>query len=1478
MIPRLLPANVFGTWHRTLRAGLAAVVLIGLGAGAAAYYRMELQRAEQLVGAELAAIGELKAVMAGQWRSERLGDARILMDRPFFSEAVTTWMRVPTPEQAEQLRDRFRTLQLAYGYLDILLLDRDGHPRLSLLERPAPLTADDRDAVSAALRTRQPVLTPLHREGDTAVPRIDVIAPLLPEGNPLGAIVLIQDARATLYPLLALWPLRGIIGTTSIKMHEGGAVFRISPSRPDGEGDGPRSRSPATPHDDATIQAHQPVPGSPWLLITEVERDGVLATARGQAVQTLLAVASLLALLGASGLMLWQRRQKRLYQALYAAEAARRETDVRYELVLEAIEDGVWDWDLRTQAIFLSPRWKALLGYSSFHEPSGADAALFGGVHPEDRDRVRDALQRHWDGHADYRAEFRLRDRNGRYRWVLSRGRALRDEAGKPLRMLGAVTDISERKAAEDALLCSERQVREQRDELTWIYDHAPIGLCLLDRNLCYKRINRWLAEINGLSVEAHNGRSVREVLPELCAHVEAVSREILATGRAVINREFAGETPARPGLVRYWNGNGFPVFDQNGVITGFGLVVEEITERKCAERQLRDSEERFRLFMDNSPTLAWMKDAHGRYVYVSQTWERWLAIPLADWYGKTDAELWPDATARQLHDNDLEVLVKDQAIQTTETVPDPGGSDSHWRVAKFPFRDASGNRFVGGIGLEVTAEWQREEALRASEERLSLAQQAGGIAIWDSDLASHRATLSESYRRLFGLPEDAPCGYGDFLDRVHPDDRATVDAAFQAALAGAGRYEQEFRIVRDDDGMVLWVAGKGQVNFAADGTPVRAMGVVYDITQRKRAEERLQCALNEATDERMRLEAVMEALPVGVSILDSQGGYVRSNQAFERIWGGPRPSVRSVADYGAYRAWWVQTGQPVQPEEWASAQAIRTRAPVVGQRLQIERFDGSKVIVLNSAAPVLTGSGMIAGCAIAIMDISESVAQAEALRESERIFRAIGESIDYGVWICTPDGRNTYASESFLKLVGLTRAQCSDFGWGEVLHPEDADRTLAAWQHCVRTGAQWDIEHRFRGVDGQYHPVLARGVRVLDEDGKVLCWAGINLDIGRLKQAEDALRDADRRKDEFLATLAHELRNPLAPICAVLDALRDSGIQEPNFPQLREILERQTRQLVRLVDDLLEVSRITRGRIELQKERCTVATLVAQALETSQPLIRSASHSVTVTLPPEALQVDGDPVRLTQVFCNLLNNAAKYMAAGGTIHVAAERQGDEAVVRIRDEGMGIAAQHLGQVFDLFGQVQCTSKLSQGGLGIGLHLVQRLVELHGGRVAAHSAGPGQGSEFTVILPLAAPGTPLTASPAPPWSGPQSAQRVLIVDDNRDAADTLALLVQTLGGTTEVAYDGAAALDILVRFRPGVVLLDLGMPLMDGFEVARRIRQSAAGFGVTLVAVSGWGQEEDRRQTREAGFDHHVVKPIDFAELQRLLEPPDRSDK
>jgi signal transduction histidine kinase/ActR/RegA family two-component response regulator len=378
-------------------------------------------------------------------------------------------------------------------------------------------------------------------------------------------------------------------------------------------------------------------------------------------------------------------------------------------------------------------------------------------------------------------------------------------------------------------------------------------------------------------------------------------------------------------------------------------------------------------------------------------------------------------------------------------------------------------------------------------------------------------------------------------------------------------------------------------------------------------------------------------------------------------------------------------------------------------------------------------------------------------------------------------------------------------------------------------------------------------------------------IDITARKRAEDLLREADRRKDEFLAILAHELRNPLAPIRNSLHILRLTSPRDPTAERVGEMMERQVNHMVRLVDDLMEVSRITRGKIELRKEPLDLEAVVRSAVETSRPAIEAAGHELTLSLPPERLTLDGDPVRLTQVIANLLNNAAKYTDAGGHIWLDLRRQGAQVAISVRDTGVGIPQDMLPRVFELFTQIERDANRAQGGLGIGLTLVKRLVEMHDGTIEAHSQGKGQGSEFVVRLPLAPTERPARgAENGVSLSPVLGSQRVLVVDDNRDAAESLAMLLKLLGADVHVVFNGPDALEAVETYKPAVVLLDIGMRGMDGYEVARRIRRRPESRDVILIALTGWGQEEDRQRSRAAGFDSHLIKPADLGALQTLL--------
>jgi signal transduction histidine kinase/CheY-like chemotaxis protein len=379
---------------------------------------------------------------------------------------------------------------------------------------------------------------------------------------------------------------------------------------------------------------------------------------------------------------------------------------------------------------------------------------------------------------------------------------------------------------------------------------------------------------------------------------------------------------------------------------------------------------------------------------------------------------------------------------------------------------------------------------------------------------------------------------------------------------------------------------------------------------------------------------------------------------------------------------------------------------------------------------------------------------------------------------------------------------------------------------------------------------------------------------LARHVASERALRLADQRKDEFLATLGHELRNPLSPLLTAVQLLTTAGVTDPVALRVSAMMERQIRHLVRLVDDLLEVSRITRGLVRIQPEDLDLATIVQAAVDTSRPLLDGGKHNVDVEFPRERVIVSGDAVRLTQVFANLLTNAAKYSEPGGPIAIRLRIQDDRAVVSVRDSGIGIPPDQLTAVFDMFTQVDRSNRRAQGGLGIGLTLVRSLVALHDGRVEARSEGLGRGSEFVVTLPRVV-GRAIDSPAAQPPLQPFPRRRVLVVDDNRDAGEMLGELLTALGAIVTVVDSGRAALAALDSFEPEAILLDIGMPGMDGYEVARRIRASAGHHDVLLIALTGWGQEADRRRTVAAGFDHHVIKPPDVERLRQLLlaSPP-----
>ncbi|MEP6780910.1 MAG: PAS domain S-box protein, partial [Gemmatimonadaceae bacterium] len=628
--------------------------------------------------------------------------------------------------------------------------------------------------------------------------------------------------------------------------------------------------------------------------------------------------------------------------------------------------------------------------------------------------------------------------------------------------------------------------------------------------------------------------------------------------------------------------------------------------------------------------------------------------------------------------------------------------------------------------------------------------------------------------------------------------------------------------------------------------------------------------------DSEAQYRNVFESAPIAVLTFDCNTIMQSCNAlAVELLVRQPVCGVDQLADVLTL---WEPDGRPIPHAENPMLLVLQTGEPLRNRHVLIERTDSSKLPVMLSVAAQKTASGAIVGAIASFIDISERLKADEARLRTQQELRFVMDSMPQKIWTAAPDARIDYLNPQWMEFTGLSGDDVRDWARKDFIHPDDFQHTMAAWEHGFSTGTPIQIEHRFQRADGEYRWHISRCVPMRDADNSIVQWVGSSTDIHAQKESandmvrvSDALADADLRKDEFLAMLAHELRNPLAPIRNALQILQITNGTPESVGIASAIIDRQTTQMIRLVDELLDVSRISRGTIGLRSETITLDSVIQQAVETSRPAIERAGHQLTVKLPERPVYLMGDAVRLVQVFGNLLNNAGKFTESGGRIELHAERQGDEAIVIVRDSGIGIPSHMLLSVFEMFRQVDHSLERSRSGLGIGLSLVQRLVELHHGTVIAFSAGAGQGSVFTVRLPVLAEVVPNERSAVEtPMRVPVTGRRVLVVDDNQDSADSLVMYLQLTGHDARSVYDGLEALEVAQKFRPDLILLDIGMPRLNGLDAARRIRESAWGKQIVLVALSGWGQPEDRRQSAEAGFDTHLVKPIERDTLSQLL--------
>jgi PAS domain S-box-containing protein len=900
--------------------------------------------------------------------------------------------------------------------------------------------------------------------------------------------------------------------------------------------------------------------------------------------------------------------------------------------------------------------------------------------------------------------------------------------------------------------------------------------------------------------------------------------------------------------------------------------------------KTLRASEERFRLLVDGTRDYAiYMLDPTGRIVSWNPGAERINHVQADEIIGQHYSRFYTH--------EDVDAGKPDEHLRLAALAGKY--EDEGWRVrndgSRFwasivltALRDEAGNlRGYSKITRDITEEKQNQEnarrfreeeaARRAAEElaaavdkereRLRVTLQSIGDGVITTDAAGLVTFLNPVAEALTGWSErDGACGQPltTVFNIIHEQTRCPAENP-------AARAMNERRVVGLAHRTILTARDGSERPIADSAAPIRdsdgsMAGVVLvfrDVTDQRRVE---------LADQKHReiLTLVHQIGKIGHWEWNAQTDQNVWSPEIEALYGLPPGGFE-----GGYQGW----AKLLHPDDLPKAEADVRRALETGQYFTEFRViwpDGSVHWLETRAKMFKDDRGKPLRMTGVNMDITDRKRQEEALLASEQRWRTMAEALPNLVWTDLPDGQCDWLSSQWGKYTGIPEQELLGLRWLEtVIHPDDRQRTLRCWVAACADQADYDLEYRIRRHDGEYRWFKTRGVPMRDQDGKIVYWFGTCTDIEDVKRMETALRETDRRKNEFLATLAHELRNPLAPIRSGLQVLRlteDKLIEE----QAREMMERQLAHMVRLIDDLLDISRISSNKMELRKAPIPLASVIDNAVETARPLIDAKGHKLTLTLPPEPLVVDADLTRLAQVFWNLINNSAKYTDPGGQIGLTAQREGDEVVVTVRDTGVGIPPEALPSLFTLFTQIGDRLERSQGGLGIGLALVKGLVVLHGGTVLARSAGTGKGTEVVVRLPLSHKPSRIDRTASNQAVDGHQKRRILVVDDSRDGAASLGMMLSLQGHDTRTAHDGLEALELAEAFRPDVIILDIGLPRLNGYDACRRIREQAWSSSTLMIAVTGWGQVDDRLRSREAGFDFHLVKPIDPETLGRIL--------
>lgn len=1192
---------------------------------------------------------------------------------------------------------------------------------------------------------------------------------------------------------------------------------------------------------------------------------------------------------------------------------ALRESEERLRLSVRTGKIGLWDWDVVRDRITWTDSLFEIHGvdHDSFDpQVEGFDKL----IHPEDRPMMKERIEKALRDDASYEVEFRAVRPGGEVRWLFTNATILRDK-DRPLRMLGATVDITERKRIEFKLLERTRTLeilnqvgsrmggdREVQNVVQMVTDAgrsisgAEFGAFFFNAK-DEIRGSYMLYTLSGLPRDAFEKfpmpRNTAIFEPTFSGKGPQRIDDVLKDRRYGHNAPYKGMPEGHPPVRSYL---AVPVISRSGEVLGglfyghsspgvftaeneenllalaanaamaidnsnlYTALQQELAQQKKAQEAIAATEAKLRDLIVNLPAAVFSCDREGRIELYNDEMARLLgARPEKGrdrWYEHVKIH---DAKGRSLAVEDYPLS---KALRTGEGMRDHevilefmDGRRINALVNPLPLK-GSDNEITGAVNviIDITARKRDEELRRKNAERLRMTVDIARLGIWSYDLVGRKAEMDDRCREIYGV-EPGEVREDIYQRVVHPDDVHIRVQALQRALdpSSNGTMELEYRIFNQKDGGLRWVRITARVQFD-DQRPVHIFGIVQDLTEKRSAQQ----AVKESEANFRMLADNIEQLAF---VIGPEGRTTWFNQRWHEFTGLALEDIRKD---GGINVFHEEDRERVMS---VVRNSLRTGEPWEEQ-FRLVRKDGEVRWFLSRCTPYRDANGSIIRWFGTNTDITSSKEAEETIRESEERFRLLADNMDQLAWMASADGKSWWFNKRWEEFTGLPSEKILEHS-RELHHPDHYDQVVAELTAAGEKGRAWEQTFPLKRWDGQWRWFLARATPLSDDSGAVNRWFCTCTDITDRRDAEEALKAADAAKDKFLATLAHELRSPLAPLRNGLELLPLLKGSEEETNKVHGMMQRQLSHMVHLIDDLMDLSRISREMVHLRMEQVDLVSAAEQAIEAVRPVMDPLGHRFDMIVESRDLRVTGDRTRITQVINNLLNNAVKYTPNNGDIRLELSREGHHAVIKVSDNGIGIPENMLPRVFDMFAQVGTAQGRSGGGLGIGLHIVKRLVEMHHGSVSVVSNGENKGSTFNIRLPLSGR-KKVTAAESEKKVYDIKRRKILVVDDNKDSAISLSSVLKAMGQHTFLAHDGLQAVEVAQNECPDVIFMDIGMPKMNGYEACERIRQQDWGRNMIIVAVTGWGAEQDRKRSMEAGFDQHYVKPIDRESILKIL--------